>query len=258
MTAVAIAPDGSWLASGHEDGSVRIWDRATGQERAVLTGQAEAVTAVAIAPDGSWLASGDFAVVRIWDRATGQERAVLTRRRGRGILAAQGGWVTAVAIAPDGSWLASGDFGAVRIWDPATGEQRAVLTDVTGPPGMAKAVAIAPDGSWLAALSDEGSVRIWDRATGQLRAVLIGRTEERRGVLSPHAGWVKAVAIAPDGSWLAAVSDDGLVRIWDPATGGISALMRVDSPLRDCAWSPSGQSLAAAGGAGLYHFTFKP
>ena len=52
MTAVAIAPDGSWLASGHEDGSVRIWDRATGQERAVLTGQAEAVTAVAIAPDG--------------------------------------------------------------------------------------------------------------------------------------------------------------------------------------------------------------
>ena len=67
-----------------------------------------------------------------------------------------------------------------------------------------------------------------------------------------------AVAIAPDGAWLASVGDDGSVRIWDPATGGISAVMRVDSPLQDCAWSPSSQSLAAAGGAGLYHFTFKP
>ena len=48
------------------------------------------------------------------------------------------------------------------------------------------------------------------------------------------------------------------MRIWDPATGGISTLMRVDSPLQDCDWSPSSQSLAV-GGVGLYYyFTFKP
>jgi WD40 repeat protein len=69
---------------------------------------------------------------------------------------------------------------------------------------------------------------------------------------------VYAVAIAPDGTWLASVGYDGSVRIWDPVTGGISAVMRVDSRLEDCAWSPSSQSLAAAGEAGLYHFTFKP
>ena len=40
MRAVAIAPDGTWLASGGEDGSVRIWDPATGEQRAVLTGHA--------------------------------------------------------------------------------------------------------------------------------------------------------------------------------------------------------------------------
>ena len=69
---------------------------------------------------------------------------------------------------------------------------------------------------------------------------------------------VRAMAIAPDGSWLASVGKDGTVRIWDPAADGISAVMRVDSPLGDCAWSPSSQSLAAAGGVGLYYFTFKP
>ena len=82
---MAIAPDGTWLASAGDDGTVRIWDPATGQQRAVLTGHTGAVTAVAIAPDGTWLASaGDDGTVRIWDPATGQP----ARRSRRSISAA--------------------------------------------------------------------------------------------------------------------------------------------------------------------------
>ena len=167
MTAVAIAPDGTWLASGGDDGSVRIWDPATGQQRAALTGHTGPVTAVAIAPDGTWLATGgDDGTVRIWDPATGQQRAALTghtgpvsgggdrpgrhlaghrRRRRDGADLGPGHRpaarrphrphrpVSAVAIAPDGTWLATaGDDGTVRIWDPATGQQRAALTGHTG------------------------------------------------------------------------------------------------------------------------------
>ena len=150
-----------------------------------------------------------------------------------------------MAIAPDGTWLATAsDDGSVRIWDPATGQQRATLTGHTG---EVSAVAIAPDGTWLATASDDGTVRIWDPATGRRRATLTG-----------HTSYVRAVAVAPDGTWLATAGNDGTVRIWDLATGGISAVMRVDSPLADCAWSPSGQSLVVAGDVGLYHFTFKP
>ena len=65
------------------------------------------------------------------------------------------------------------------------------------------------------------------------------------------------MAIAPDGTWLATASVDGTVRIWDMGTKDITAVLRVDGVLFDCAWSPSGQSLAAAGYAGLYYFTFK-
>jgi WD40 repeat protein len=119
-----------------------------------------------------------------------------------------------------------------------------------------------------------------------------------RRTLADHGAPVRAVAIAPDGTWLAsgdeggsvriwdpatgeqrwihrragpiravaiapdgawlASAGDGSVRIWDPATGGISTLMRVDGGLEDCARSPSSQSLAAAGRAGLYRFTFRP
>ena len=51
-------------------------------------------------------------------------------------------------------------------------------------------------------------MRIWDVATGQRRVTLNG-----------HTGGVTAVAVAPDGSWLASGGEDGTVRIWDVATG---------------------------------------
>jgi WD40 repeat protein len=65
-----------------------------------------------------------------------------------------------------------------------------------------------------------------------------------------------AVAIAPDGTRFASASSNQTVHIWDLATGGISAVMRVDRPLEACVWSPSGHLLAAAGDAGIYLFTF--
>ena len=200
---MAIAPDGSWLATGGSDGTARIWDAATRQHRATLTGHAGVVAAVAIAPDGSWLATGSSdRAARIWDAATGQPRATLTQpgggggdragrqlaghrrqrrdgadlgcghRQARATLTGHAGVVAAVAIAPDGSWLATGGSdGTARIWDAATGQPRATLT---GHAGLVAAVAIAPDGSWLATGGSDGTARIWDAATGQQRATLTG------------------------------------------------------------------------------------
>ena len=192
-----IAPDGSWLATGGSDGTVRIWDPATGQQQAVFRGHRGRVYTVAAAPDGSWLAAGGAGDNRvlIWDVATGAVRATLASRE-----------VKAIAVAPDGSWLAVGNLDhRVRIFDITTGKQRRKLG---GGSGWTTAVVIARDGSWLATSGYDHTVRIWDAAAGTLRATF-----------GTGTGWVTAMALAPDGSWLAGGCSDGTVRIWDTTTG---------------------------------------
>jgi WD40 repeat protein len=84
VRALAVAPDGSWLASAGYGGEVRIWDPITGTARHTLTGHTPEVRTLAVAPDGSWLAStGDDGTLRIWDPTTG---AALTSLRVAGRL----------------------------------------------------------------------------------------------------------------------------------------------------------------------------
>jgi WD40 repeat protein len=61
-------------------------------------------------------------------------------------------------------------------------------------------------------------VRVWDPDSGQDRPTLTG-----------HKAAVVALAVAPDGSWLASADEDGTVRVSDPASGLALAFMRLDS-----------------------------
>ena len=82
---MAFSPDGTRLASASGDGTVKVWDAATGQETLTLKGHTGAVTSVAFSPDGTRLASASWdATVKVWDAATGQETLTLKGHTGRG------------------------------------------------------------------------------------------------------------------------------------------------------------------------------
>jgi WD40 repeat protein len=202
VSAVAVTPDGGRAVSASDDGTVRVWDLATGRVLCALTGHAGPVTAVAVTPDGRRAVSAsDDRTLRVWDLAAGHLLHALTGHAGP---------VTAVAVTPDGRRAVSAsDDGTVRVWDLAAG---LALYRPFGHGDLMTAVAVTTDGNRAVSGSDDGTLCVWNLATGEALHTLTG-----------DGGGVAAVAVTPDARAVSG-SRDGTVRVWDPATGMVLAL----------------------------------
>jgi WD40 repeat protein/DNA-binding SARP family transcriptional activator len=79
---ITFSPDGTSVATGHTDGTVRLWEPETGVQQLVLGGgDATAVLHVAFSPDGSKLVSvGDDGIARVWALDLDDLIAIATRR----------------------------------------------------------------------------------------------------------------------------------------------------------------------------------
>ena len=225
---MTMSRDGTTLAFGAEDGSISLWDVATGTRTVTLDGHQREAESVSFSPDGKTLASVSVdRTVRLWDVASGTQSAVLPDHYCG---------VSSVAFSPDGATLASGGWdGKVILWDAATGRN---IVEFNRHADLVRAVSFSPDGTILATASEDGDVLLLDVATGNATAI------------PSHTGPVWSMAFSPDGTTLASSSSSAAekVDIWDAPTGRMIARLGRAGCSRTVSvtFSPDGTTLASA------------
>lgn len=197
LNACRFSPTGDAVFCGSEDAVVERFQLADGAKTVFSGGHDTWVRALAFTKDGSQVVSGGCDGKLAWWEATTETSALI-----RSIEAHQG-WIRTLDVSPDGKLLASGgNDNVVRTWNindgSLAGEFRGHLRHVYS-------VAFHPSGEFLLSGDLSGSLRQWDIASGkEVRSFDAKVLHSYNDGQKVDFGGIRAIAVSPDGKWLAA------------------------------------------------------
>ncbi len=245
ILAVAFSPDGTLLASGSRDKTVRVSKISSEEEPITLRNHTGWVNVLTFSPDGKILASGSTDnKVLMWDTDTGKLLVTLIGHING---------ITALTFSPDGSTLASASIdGTVLFWNTKTRNQ--LPTRITGHTEWVKAVAFLKESTTFASVAFNGVITLWDVKTSQ---------KSDHQIIEHPQDTLTVLAFSPDGTKLASFSgkskvmfeaglglssststSGGLIRITDVSTGKeLETLMEEGVPWA-LTFSPDGKTVA--------------
>jgi WD40 repeat protein len=254
VESVAVDPAGSWLVTGGDDGTVRLWDLraddAFSRSSFVLRGHGEPVGQLAITPNGRRLAScSPDGMLRLWDLSApdpGVTGQLLWTSLPKDPHRAKIGWRP--EMSGNSRWLvatAGWDADKTTVWDLRAADARAKPVEL---PRRAT-VGLCPGGRWLVAGREPRAetAQVWDLNADDSWA---------RSLTLPIPRGASVEALSPDGRWLFARSRDPADRskdrflVWDLKEAAPAAKVLIShewmSPPRAGDISPDGRWLAVA------------
>ena len=270
---IAWSPDSRRFAAIHQDNSIRIWDIEQKREIRRFHGsrpRAHRLKGIIWGPDSSHLLSAQSdGRVTVWN-VEREEVAIRLEfdswipdlawiAQGRSLVISRHGhcrfsletsrvehmepFVLGLSVAANATgdrFAAISQRGAVTVWDEKTGEVRNSFRTPSYSSKGWRRIALSPDGQLLAAWWPDDAVPVYEADSGRLRFKLHGRIA--------RAAW------SPDGRFIATASDEGELKLWDPAGRPIGAWpsgLHSIAKFAELSWRPDSRQLAIAGGSRL-------
>uniref|UniRef100_A0A0W0FM89 Transcriptional repressor Tup1 N-terminal domain-containing protein n=1 Tax=Moniliophthora roreri TaxID=221103 RepID=A0A0W0FM89_MONRR len=260
---VCFSPDGKFLATGAEDGLVRIWNIQKARIRNIFGGHRKEIYSVVFSPDGRLIVScSDDNTVRIWDMLDSTSK-VLTHNDPSFVDCEAG--LVSVAVSPNNLYIAASSLDAtVWIWDIRTGQ---LVERLRGHRDSVYSVAFSPDGKVLVSGSLDRTLRYWDVSALMSPPGSIGRQEKQANwndalrhkdgdkqsqcmlTSAGHKDFVLTVAMSYDGQWVVSGSKDTGVQFWDSKNATVQCMLKGHrNSIISVDLSPSGCTLATGSG----------